>query len=266
MKAPLVSVIIPAYNVERYINRCVDSIIEQSYKNIEILIIDDGSTDKTSEVCRGYTDKYENIKYFHIENSGVGAARNIGIRNAHGEIMYFVDSDDELYNETINDLVSNLKDCEMAIGSYTNVYKRGIKETILAFKRYSYDEFKRIAMELYKQNALNTVWNKLFRSSIIKNNNIRFKENIHLGEDLLFVLQYLKHCGNIICIDKPIYKYYREHGTLTKTYNKSSVEGYFIQHNAMTEFLDKDFLVEENEFFIKRLTGFLSSSYDGAGG
>ena len=105
----MVSVIIPVYNVEKYIDECLKSVVSQTYKNIEVIIINDGSTDKSEEIIRSYLDKYENITYIYQQNKGVSEARNLGLKNATGDYVLFVDSDDYIHKSMIEKMYNNAK-------------------------------------------------------------------------------------------------------------------------------------------------------------
>ena len=119
----LVSVIVPVYNCERYLRRCIESIINQSYKNIEIILIDDGSTDNSGEICNAYALSDNRIRVIHTENSGPSAARNIGIKNSKGEFIFFVDADDFIKNNAINLLVEHYHrtKADIIIGDFNKI-------------------------------------------------------------------------------------------------------------------------------------------------
>ena len=128
----LISVIIPVYNVEKYLRRCIDSVINQTYKNLEIIIVDDGSTDNSSNICDEYTNKDSRVKVVHKENGGLSSARNVGIELAKGDLIAFVDSDDYIELEMYEKLKENMDkyDSDIAICQYYNSFKYSIKRQI----------------------------------------------------------------------------------------------------------------------------------------
>ena len=126
MKYSLLSVIVPVYNTEPYLSRCIESILNQGSINFELLLIDDGSTDSSGAICDSYAEKDTRIRVFHKENGGVSSARNLGIDNAQGEWLYFVDSDDELLPNGLRTLVDNISDdVDVVMGGFESVNELG---------------------------------------------------------------------------------------------------------------------------------------------
>ena len=186
------SVIIPVYNVEKYINRCVKSILSHRYNDLEIILIDNGSTDSSGSICDTYASEYSNISVYHIENHGVGAARNFGLSKARGEFIYFVDSDDYLVGNLFADFADKLVlDLDLAVFSYYNSFEEDLTEKhrtekSLPFKgNYEKDGFIKIFKELFLSDMLYTVWNKIYRREFLLENNLSF-EQYELGEDVRF--------------------------------------------------------------------------------
>lgn len=202
----LISVIVPAYNAERTINRCIDSILSQTYENIEIIIINDGSKDETENKCKKYLQN-EKIRYINIKNSGVSNARNIGIEKATGKYIIFVDSDDYLENIMIEELYKNVKDgIDLVICGKNLVKTEGIiKENIdIDNNIFTKEDF----IKIYKSKILNPPYCKLYKAEIINKYNIKFDKTISIGEDLLFNILYLKNIGkNVIVIKENLYNY-----------------------------------------------------------
>lgn len=216
----LVSVIVPVYNAQSVLERCVDSILNQSYKNIEVILIDDGSTDGSCEICRKY-ERDSRVKYFYQNNGGVSSARNHGIKLASGDYIMFVDSDDYLKEECVTNLFvaagnnnadftfSGFELCHMkgdhiaerqAIIPESGVYS--IKDFLLNFEKY--------------RSFLNSPWKILYRRKILLQNEVSFPLNVHLGEDQIFVSEYLLYCEKICVIESSDYIYViSEAGTLS---------------------------------------------------
>ena len=192
---PLISVIVPVYNVEKFLNQCVDSILAQTYKNFELILVDDGSKDKSGDICDDYAEKDPRIRVFHKENGGVSSARNCGLDNARGEYVCFVDSDDWVHNTYIEDMVKP----EMY-----DLVIQGFKDGNIT-KKYSIEYITNqieildaFIYHLLKQDGpSHIIYSKLYKSSIIEINKLRFDENIWLGEDLLFNLQFISYSKNV---------------------------------------------------------------------
>ena len=187
------SIIIPIYNAEKTLHRCLDSLIPQINNDIEILLINDGSSDSSCEICKEYLNKNNSFRYYYQENSGVSAARNKGLDNANGDYILFVDSDDYVdikYLETIDSCIEKDKP-EMMIFSVTFLNRDGKNVSM------SYDDMSCSGKEMSKQLSLlgkkqkmHSLWNKVFINQIIKRNNIRFYPDLQTGEDSIFVFHY----------------------------------------------------------------------------
>ncbi|MGT2885453.1 glycosyltransferase family 2 protein [Streptococcus macedonicus] len=175
------SVIIPVYNVEKYIDRCLKSIISQNYDDLEIIVVDNGSTDSSGSICDTYANKHSNISVHHIENHGVGSARNFGLSKARGEFIYFVDSDDYLVGNLFAEFEDKLTpDLDLLVFSYYNSFEQEMTEKnrtkkILPYNG-SYDkyDFSKIFKDLFLSDMLYTVWNKIYRREFLLENNLSF--------------------------------------------------------------------------------------------
>jgi len=206
----MVSIIIPVYNAEKYIERALESILSQNYDDYEVILVNDGSSDGTDAICRKYSEKYQKIKYFcHEEQKGASTARNTGLANASGEYLCFVDSDDELCENALKTLIDSIGECDIVIGSYYNVYANKTEPVNLKNKCYTIGEFKEKMIPIYTAGAINTVWGKLFRKTVADETKVKFDSDIMLGEDLIFVLNYLENAKTVVCIEEYIYKYHR---------------------------------------------------------
>ena len=210
MKYP---VIIPVYNVEKYIDRCLKSIISQNYDDLEIIVIDNGSTDSSGSICDTYASEYSNISVYHIENHGVGAARNFGLSKARGEFIYFVDSDDYLVGNLFADFADKLvSDLDLAVFSYYNSFEEDLTEKqrtekSLPFKgSYDKDGFIKIFNDLFLSDMLYTIWNKIYRREFLLENNLSF-EQYELGEDVRFNLDVYREVNKIYLSQDSYYVY-----------------------------------------------------------
>ncbi len=209
-----VSVIVPVYKSEKYLVACIESLLEQTLKQLEIILIDDGSPDGCGEICDRFAERYENIIVVHLENGGPSRARNIGISYAHGEYIGFVDSDDyidsdmffTLYKEAYSHKVDIVM-CEYYIDNEETHFKLEMEY------RQEYkgqEEIKRGLLTQYFRryhNGLYSVWNKLFDSNLIQNNKIEFDTDLIRAEDAWFVFDCLKVAKKIRFINKPLYHY-----------------------------------------------------------
>ena len=208
--APEVSVIVPVYNTEKYLRKCLDSILGQSYQNLEIILVDDGSTDKSGDIIDEYQKKDGRVVTIHKKNGGQSSARNLGIKNASGEFIGFVDSDDEVDVDFVKEL---LFDKTEAILKMSNMLRCDSKiqksNTIYSNKDRSFNSSREnILKALIEDGKLYPVVNKLFSSEIIKFKELRFNEGLNFAEDLDFVLRYLSgEEKRIIFTKKPLYVY-----------------------------------------------------------
>ena len=206
----LISVIVPIYKVENYLNKCIESIVNQTYRNLEIILVDDGSPDNSPAMCDEWAKKDKRIKVIHKENGGVSSARNSGLQKASGIYIGFVDGDDYIKFDMYEKLVANIKlsNCDVVIcGNYfvsqdytilnNNSYMNKIIETEPGIIPYATNEKFEVCC----------VWNKLYLMSEIKKNKIEFNENISVGEDFLFNYFYLKYTKKISIINDILYYY-----------------------------------------------------------
>lgn len=206
-----ISIIVPIYNAEKYLNKCIDSLLNQTKKELEFILINDGSTDGTDEIIRSYKDK--RIKYFKNKNQGIGKTRNFGIEKSTGKYLMFVDSDDyldeaaceELYNKALT------TKSEVVVCDYYKVYDDRKEEIHLP--SFNKTTLKENQSALIDSNL--APWNKLYKTSLIKNNNIRFVENLKY-EDAPFVIEALDKAHKISKIDKCL-NYYVIHGNSETT-------------------------------------------------
>lgn len=191
----------PVYNTESYLQRAIDSVIASSYSNIELIIIDDGSTDTSSIICERIATLDSRIKFYRQNNQGVAAARNLGLSYASGKYVLFVDSDDELPKDSLLILVTCMEKnnkCDLAVGGFTLRYTKNEKYYLLTKDKYTLSEIAfLIATDNNAQLILSTVWGKIFLREIITNNKLLFIDTLLNGEDGLFILDYLNHCNNV---------------------------------------------------------------------
>lgn len=198
--SPYFSIIVPVYNSSQYLNRCIDSILNQTYHDFELILVDDGSTDDSGNICDAYAQQDKRIRVFHKPNGGVSSARNKGIKEALGEYIIFVDSDDYIWPERLQRMKDiSQKQPDMIVETYSvpESYRH-------RFKQIEEQDF------LYVNNIC-VIWTSAFKNEIIKENYIRFDETIWHGEDTIFILDYFYHCKTIIYNDGYGYVYEKGH-------------------------------------------------------
>lgn len=242
-----VSIIIPVYNVEKYIDKCVCSIIDQTYKNIEIILIDDGSTDSSGQICDSYSDS--RVKVYHINNSGVSSARNVGLSKATGDYIMFVDSDDSVDRKYVELMVRNISNYQLACCSFSKIYDTSNNEEnpdrCEFLDNILLDKEQCIFNIFDNPNFGGYLWNKIFISNIIKNNNIKFKSELKICEDMVFVYEYLNVCdSNVIVTGQKLYNYFqRSDSTLNSVKTKkwfSIIDSYnYILSSNISSFSKK---------------------------
>lgn len=238
----LISVIVPVYNAERYLPKCVESIIKQTYKNIEIILIDDGSTDNSGKICDEYAKLDNRIKVIHKKNGGVSSARNKGLKEVQGQYIHFVDSDDFISPKLIQLLFkeANKYSAEFVAAGFSRESNLpvGVEPEVLPpdFMTETNVEFINTFLDMPTQ-IMYTPWAKLYKKEIIQNNNITFPEDIDLGEDLLFNLKYYTFVKKGVFLNKSLYSYRFIENSLSQKFRKNAL---FIQlriHSAKIEFL-----------------------------
>ena len=220
------TVIVAAYNSGQTIVRCIDSILNQTYKNLEILIVDDESTDDTHDICAQHYARRGNIRFISVPHAGVSTVRNKGLDYASGDYVMFVDADDYVKPDYVEKMVTSLETedgCDMCICSYERVIYNSYypikslqKPGIISRDRYLLDTLSDPGHHYF-----GVIWNKIFRNGIIQKNNIRFHQDITLGEDFVFSLEYLKYARKVNVLEDRLYLYcYHSWNTLSRIQEK----------------------------------------------
>lgn len=255
---PIVSVIVPVYNMESYLRKCLDSLVMQSYKKMDIILIDDGSTDYSPIICDEYGDRYSFITVIHKSNGGLCSARNMGIQMAKGDWIVFIDSDDWCDCSYVENLVNGLKKyrTDVIISSFNYQKPDGSFEirydTFIKEGRYDESEAIDMAHALsvgclrYQKDKWNNIvppdgrnalpWNKLYNKEIILNNRLLFDEKTRVYEDALFNMHYFEHVKSIGYVDSKGY-YYRYVDTgITKAFDYDRLKKKEYALNEMYEY------------------------------
>lgn len=223
----LVSIIVPVYNVEKYLNRCIKSLLNQTYKNIEIILVDDGSTDNSGRLCDEYKSKDSRVSVIHKSNAGLGMARNSGIDVAMGKYLTFVDSDDYIELKAIANLVDLAQNYDAEIVTSQFIYENIIEKTEIKTGIYNGKNevlellAHMVGNHLSKHDQLNvSSCTKLYFTELIRKNNIRFlSEKEIIWEDLAFNVDVFTHCKKIYVSDYAYYHYCYNGNSLTHRYN-----------------------------------------------
>lgn len=265
----LVSVIIPVFNVAEFVSETLDSVTNQTYNNLEIIIIDDGSTDGSGEICEEYKRKDDRIIVVHQKNKGLSAARNTGLNMISGNAVAFLDSDDvyrpEFIEKTVEALIREKSD--LIVCRYTIPFTNGRMKQDVKDKRYpsidkgSYDRVGAL-QSLVEKKINNHVWNKLYRRSLWEN--IRFPVG-HVFEDIDTTYRIIDQCERIYVIDEPLYLKRKHSGTITNTLTKKNIEEWLLARTHFESFVRKNtpglFTEEQLDRFMQRKIYRLFDSY-----
>ncbi|MEO6347160.1 MAG: glycosyltransferase [Aquaticitalea sp.] len=256
---PIISIIVPVYNVEKFLIRCIESLLNQSYKKIEIILINDGSTDHSGNICNNYRDTHTNIKVLHHEHSSgsAGSSRNSGLKMATGDYISFIDSDDWIHPEMMNSMLNAIKINKTEIAECdlieTDEYfikplkAHDFKNTIL--------EDRLTALKRIITNHRFSVCVRLYEHSVIKE--IRFPENV-ISEDVYFTLNIFNRINKIVRIEAPFYYYYFTPNSVTrKAYTLKYLDtlnsGLYLQESIVKNEDDQELLTAVHHFILKEL-------------
>ena len=222
----LISVIVPIYNGEKYLEECLESIINQTYKNLQIILIDDGSKDKSGKICDEYAKKDKRIEVIHKENAGVSAARNTGLDNARGEWITFIDADDSVEKDFCKNLMQNeTNDVDCIMCGYSRLINdKKIEIESIGFSNKFEDSRKYLICSLNPQTGVGFSHMKIIRMSAI--GNIRFNDNLKVAEDALFNIQLSENIRKIIFVDEKLYNYRLNTNSTVKKYDDKYTEKY----------------------------------------
>lgn len=252
----VISIIIPVYNVEKYLCRCVDSVLVQTFTDFEVLLIDDGSTDNSGKICDEYARQDNRVKVFHKENGGVSSARNLGLDNATGQWVLFVDSDDWISADLCQDILYMLEvnkadmvcwnyfiDTEVSSKPYSIINDelhivKG-EENIVNLIRAVVDSRYWIYMNKFCCD-LTPIWNKVYRMDVLRACKIRFNDNMSRAEDVLFNILYLKNISCVLFTNRCFTHYYIRSSSITHASDWNSLSQLPYSLNAILDHIDKE--------------------------
>ena len=245
-----ISIIIPVYNVEPYLNKCLDSVLNQSYSNLEILVINDGSTDNSPKICDDYAKHDKRIKVFHQENKGLSSALNVGLKHLTGDYLGFVDSDDWIEPDMFEVLYNTVKYEDVPISIVSYFIDSDITSTPVENKTLIppgvIPQKNMLVYPLDRDHYMGYcgyVWNKLYRADIIKSSNMLFDENIKYGMDSIFYFSLIlsQSCEGIYT-NKPLYHYLQRDSAISKS------KSYEIKNDILTVYKKIEDLLNNNGF------------------
>lgn len=238
-----VSVIVPVYNTEKYLNKCIDSILAQTFTDFELLLIDDGSTDNSGKICEEYAEKDKRVKVFHKENGGVSRARNLGIDNAQGEYLSFIDSDDYIRPEMYSELVAvadkygvDLVSSDIALNG------KVLPNKTPSFRKLEKEEIRNKVLTYFTVNdnsGTGAYTTMLIKRSVLIDNNVRFYEDFAFQEDLMFVINVYANISSMYYISKAFYEYTTHATGLYAAYRKIDGANFVKARRIMLSLIEK---------------------------
>lgn len=239
---PDVSVIVPVYNVDQYLSRCINSIISQSLKNIEIILVNDGSTDSSGNICEYFAKLDNRIKVIHKKNGGLSDARNVGLNIANGKFIAFVDSDDFIHKEMYTILLKTIieNDCDIAESGYKEVYENEVinDEHLIVIKKI-YNRKDAVVSTIMDHHCKNYVWNKLYKKELWEK--IRFPIG-EIFEDVSTTYKIINECTRIVKIDCVLYYYYQRQNSIVNSNFSLKKLDHCEALEGMMVFIEKEYL------------------------
>lgn len=214
MKEPAISIIVPVYKAEKYLHRCINSLLAQTFQDFEVLLVDDGSPDKSGEICDEYAKKDSRVRVFHKANGGVSSARNVGLDNAAGEYLTFIDADDWISVDCFEKGFPLLKRDNLDILQYSYKMVSEGDESLISVHDYEcaptgWKDF------VQKDHFLVCVWGNFIRMSIVEKHHLRFNEKLHLAEDQLFIMTAMTLSERIAQTKEIYYNYFQNSESAT---------------------------------------------------
>lgn len=261
---PMVSIVVPIYNVEKYLKRCIKSILNQSFNNFEIILVNDGSTDKSIEICNKYIEEDSRIKLINKKNGGLSSARNAGINVARGKYISFIDPDDCISENYFNILFKKAENnnCDVIVSGFKTVPNN--IDVIPSYKLNEVlkgTEFILSSDNVHSKNELCFVWRYLYKLKLIKQNNILFNEKIFIGEDVVFNLEVLAISNRVMAISDILYYYtINNYNSLTKCKFKPNLEESLVEQYEKRMYLSQKYKLTENKKYKNDMANYYINS------
>ena len=268
---PKVSIIIPVYNAQENLHRCVDSILNQEFTDFEAIFINDGSNDKSADILQEYQKKDPRVIVIHKDNSGVSDTRNQGLRIARGEYIQFMDADDWISENSTKELVRAIEstNADLVVADFYRVVGKNIsrKGSILSNDILSLQDYAEWMMESPADFYYGVLWNKLYRKRIIEENHIQMDINLSFCEDFVFNLEYLLHCKTIVPLQIPVYYYVKTDGSLVR--QNMNIPNIIKMKTNIYDYYNNFFknILDEKDYASERLNiarFFISGANDGS--
>lgn len=261
----LVSIIVPIYKVESYLEKCIESLINQTYRKIEIVLVDDGSPDRCPQICDVYAQKYEQIRVIHKKNGGLSSARKAGFKIATGEYILFVDSDDYIEKDMVENLINTIKmnNADIAMCGYYTKYKNNTIEHLLPYERNQICGREAVINEYilpligHQKQSINIpgfLWIRMLKRKLIEEKYF-VPENQYFMEDHVFDLLYADNIEKIAIVDKPLYYYCVNEESLSNCYRKNKWNMYMNLYEFYLTYLEERNI--KNPY--KRIEGFIAT-------
>ena len=259
MEKDLISVIVPVYNIEKYLPRCIDSILDQTYKNWEAIFVNDGSTDNSLKILEEYKKRDERIKIINKKNAGSGAARNDGIETSKGKYIAFLDSDDWYEKNFLENLYNNLieNNSDVAMCNPKMTYDDTSKNKKINTYFFNEIELNKTPEKILGILEMPVVWNKLYKKEIIVKNKIKFP-NYSFCEDVEFLYKTFLYVNNLSKIEDDLYNYYQRRDSETKKIKEESIEQVYKVIKNIENYVKENF-IEKLEIFYQYKVQFLYS-------
>lgn len=243
----IISIIIPIHNTsDILLKKCVESILRQTYKDIEVLLVDDGSTEEIAMNCDNIAKRDRRIKVFHQTNRGVSMSRNVGIEKSTGDYIMFVDSDDTIDDNMCSEMLRHLQKekADVVISGYYRDYSNGKSEKVIwnnPITVFKTEEDRRylISNMLQPENGLAYCWGKLFKKEFLNDNSLRLDSELSMGEDVEFSYRVLKHADNVCYLSRPLYHYFFNTNSVVRSFRSSIAEDYIKSIQILGEDLLK---------------------------
>lgn len=260
-KLPLISIIIPIYKVENYLNKCIESVVNQTYRSLEIILVDDGSPDNCPQICDEWAKKDDRIKVIHKENGGVSSARNAGLESAQSKYIMFVDPDDYIDIQMLEKMYEAIEDCDCVYCKYNNdvngdiikcdevnISKLNQKDRL---KFFIGDKTTKKKNRIIKQSIMGSVWRILFKREIIED--LRFDTKLKYSEDFVFIMNVFEKNPKIGYLDDFLYYYVFHNTSYSSSIRMSKIDNYL----SIIPFIERLFNKKE---YKKRLNYFYFST------
>lgn len=253
---PCISIIIPVYNVERYLKRCLDSVISQTYRNLEIILVDDGSTDCSGKICDEYAEKDNRIRVIHKENGGLSDARNVGIKAAFADYIAFVDSDDYVEKQYIQCLTEILfeNNADIAICGYYCGKREKFPKTKRHYRKVQCFDSRVMLHNWHGKNKhVETIaWNKLYKKSLFVENEIYYPVG-YFNEDVQTTHLLVDKAQKIVLVNEKLYYYFKRNDSIINTISEKRIRDSIYSQNIRLNFFDKNgYKLAYERLFIKR--------------